>query len=98
TTFRIYLPSSREPVEMASETAAPEVPRGAGEVVLLAEDEPVVRHLAAESLRSAGYTVLEAPTAPEAAQMCAEHEGPIHLLLTDVVMPQLSGPALARQA
>jgi len=46
----------------------------------------------------AGYHVLEALTSPEAARLCEHHDGPIHLLLTDVIMPQLSGPALAKLA
>jgi two-component system, cell cycle sensor histidine kinase and response regulator CckA len=98
TTFRVYLPHSGEslPDPEPAPQAAP--PRGGDEVILIAEDEPLVRRLAAGCLRMAGYHVLEAPSSPEAVLMCAQHDGTIHLLLTDVVMPQLSGPALARQA
>jgi two-component system cell cycle sensor histidine kinase/response regulator CckA len=98
TTFRVFLPRSTTPVDGVGPAARPVPARGAGEVVLLAEDEPLVRNLVARCLRIAGYEVLEAPTSPEAALLCERHEGPIHLLLTDVVMPQLNGPALARRA
>jgi two-component system, cell cycle sensor histidine kinase and response regulator CckA len=98
TTFRVYLPHCAEPVQAVEPTPASATPRGGGEVILVAEDEPLVRGLAARGLRRAGYHVLEALTSPEAARLCEQHDGPIHLLLTDVIMPQLSGPALAKQA
>jgi len=98
TTFRIYLPRCAESVPRPDTAAEPERLPGGGEVILLAEDQPLVRELAARCLRQAGYTVLDAPSAPDAARVCESHEGPIHLLLTDVVMPHLSGAALAQQA
>jgi two-component system cell cycle sensor histidine kinase/response regulator CckA len=74
---------------------APELPRGS-ETVLLVEDEPVVRALSARILRKHGYTVLEAQNGHDALSLAATYEGgPIDLLMTDVVMPQMGGEALA---
>jgi DNA-binding NtrC family response regulator len=61
------------------------------------EDEPAVRGLVHETLRLHGYTVLEARHGIEALMTGAKHQGPIHLLLTDVVMPQMSGPEVAEK-
>jgi hypothetical protein len=65
--------------------------------VLLAEDEDAVRQFARRALQSAGYRVLVARDGPDAVGVAARHDGPIHALLTDVVMPGMSGPDLARQ-
>jgi CheY-like chemotaxis protein len=67
------------------------------ETILVVEDEPMVRALMVDMLRRTGYTVLEALQADEALKLVDEHGGPIHLLLTDVVMPRMSGPALAKE-
>jgi PAS domain S-box-containing protein len=98
TTFRVWLPSSAEPVREPEPAAASRPPWGRGEAILLVEDDPHVRALAAQFLRQAGYSVVEAPTAPDALSRCAPAAGPIDLLLTDVIMPELSGPVLAQQA
>jgi PAS domain S-box-containing protein len=95
-TFRIHLP------RVAAEVAAPEVavpradrgPSGT-ETVLVVEDEPTVRKLARQTLERAGYCVLEAADGPAALAAAATWDGPIHLVLTDVVMPGMSGPELA---
>jgi CheY-like chemotaxis protein len=63
----------------------------------LVEDEPAVRGLVHETLRLHGYTVLEARHGIEALLTSAKYVGPIHLLLTDVVMPQMSGPEVAEK-
>ena len=59
------------------------------------EDEEAVRDLAGRILKLKGYKVITPSNPTEAAQVCEQHEGPIHLLLTDVVMPTMSGPQLA---
>ncbi len=65
------------------------------ETILLAEDETVLLKLTGHVLRSYGYTVLEAARGHEAIRISAQHQGPIHLLISDVVMPELGGPQLA---
>ena len=67
------------------------IPRGS-ETVLVVEDEDMVRRLAVQVLRKQGYKVLEAPNSGEAFLVCEQHQDPIHLILTDVVMPRMSGP------
>ncbi len=65
--------------------------------VLVVEDEEEVRALARDVLEMNGYTVLEAMDAADAIRIDETHPGPIHLLITDVVMPRMSGPELARR-
>lgn len=67
------------------------------ETVLIVEDEEAVRELAREILENTGYTVLEARHGVEALLISDRHNGPIHLLLTDVIMPQLNGRGLAQR-
>jgi PAS domain S-box-containing protein len=97
TSFKVYLPQieySSEPEERpVVEVAAV----GGSETILLVEDEDVVRGLARKILEAAGYLVLEANGGADAVRLCQEHEGPIHLLLTDVVMPSTSGREVAEQ-
>ena len=93
-TFRIYLPRVDEPLEAAGVPPAVVAPVEGTETVLLAEDEQLVRSLARKVLEQAGYTVLVAAGGPEALQVAALYDGPIHLLLTDVVMPEMSGREL----
>jgi CheY-like chemotaxis protein len=69
-------------------------PRGT-ETVLLVEDEDSVRALARISLQTSGYTVLEAATGEEGVALCDRHGGPVHLLVTDVVMPGMGGRQVA---
>jgi two-component system cell cycle sensor histidine kinase/response regulator CckA len=95
TSFKIYLPR----VDQAAEKpGAPkpyvEVPRGT-ETVLLAEDEQDVREVAREFLESGGYKVLEASNAADALRLVGEHKGAIDLLVTDMVMPGMTGQELA---
>ncbi len=95
TTFKIYLPRVEEAATAeAPPAASSRAPRGS-ETVLLTEDEDIVRTLAREILESHGYTILEARRGSEALQVCERFEGEIHLLLTDVVMPRMSGRDLA---
>jgi PAS domain S-box-containing protein len=93
-TFRVYLPRTGGPADAAQPPAAEIGPLEGRETVLLVEDDLVVRELASQILEIKGYTVLEAGDAGEARRICREHEGPIHLLLADVVMPQMGGRAL----
>jgi signal transduction histidine kinase len=93
--FRILLPCAEGPRE-AAQAGAEAAPRAAGgETVLVVEDEPNIRALACEMLESHGYLTLRAGSGEEALGLAVRHSGPIHLLLADVVMPGLAGPALA---
>jgi PAS domain S-box-containing protein len=94
TTFVVYVPVVNEAVEPLAPPAEGASP-GGQETILLAEDEPSVRHVAASSLRHRGYHVLEAADGREALDVAAAHHGPIHLLVADVVMPSMGGLELA---
>ncbi len=94
TTFRIHVPAVSEPEDTATELADRSEARGK-ETVLICEDEGLVLRLASRVLKDAGYTVLEAQAGDQAIQAAASHPGPIHLLVTDVVMPGLNGRQLA---
>jgi two-component system, cell cycle sensor histidine kinase and response regulator CckA len=97
TTFTIHLPQVDSPVtEIQVETAPQVLPHG-WETILLIEDEAVVRDLVRQVLQAAGYAVFEAANSEQALQLCSAHRGPIHLLLSDVVLPGLSGPEVAEQ-
>ena len=93
-TFEIYLPRSEEPVGAAPERAVMAVARGR-ETLLLAEDAGAVRAVTRAILERAGYSILEASTGAEALALARRCTETIHLLVTDVVMPGMSGPALA---
>jgi len=97
TTVKVYLPRAGESADTGAlrEDAAP-LPVGT-ETILLAEDEERVRSLAAGVLAQQGYTVIEACDGQEALAKAREYQGEIHLLLTDIVMPKLSGKDLADQ-
>jgi CheY-like chemotaxis protein len=97
TTLCIHLPLVDE---VTAETQTARAAEGAGrgtETVLLVEDEGEVREMVAQMLRRSGYTVLVAPDGPRALRVSADHGGPIHLLLTDVVMPEMSGFELSQR-
>jgi signal transduction histidine kinase/CheY-like chemotaxis protein len=96
-TFKIYLPQVQESADTPAERRAAKPTRGGAETVLLVEDEDEVRDLTREVLEGLGYTVLEARLPGEAVRISEQHLGPIHLLLTDVVMPELNGRQLARR-
>jgi two-component system, cell cycle sensor histidine kinase and response regulator CckA len=96
TAVSIYLPVAVE--TRALPTAAPDGPRPAGsETILLAEDEAVVRNLVCEILQHAGYTVLAAADGREALRLSKQHPGEIDLMVTDVVMPGMSGRDVAER-
>ena len=98
TTFSIYLPEFTGPVAGAAAGAAPPAsPRGA-ETILIVEDEPAVRRMAARALRSQGYAILEAENGAEALELLSRGtEGPVDLVLSDVVMPILNGRELGER-
>jgi CheY-like chemotaxis protein len=97
TTFKIYLPRVEGGVlEPQPKAAAPAV-LGGEETILLVEDDATLRDLISTALRKNGFTVLEASHGGEALLICEREKAPIHLLLTDVVMPQISGSALAER-
>jgi two-component system cell cycle sensor histidine kinase/response regulator CckA len=94
TSFKIYLPRVDQPVEKSGSTqSSSEAPRGTG-TILLAEDEQDVREVAREFLESGGYTVIEAHDGAEAIQLVEKHKGAIDLLVTDMVMPGMTGQEL----
>lgn len=97
TKLKIYLPAVEEVAE-AMQPAGPAGEARAGtETILLAEDEPALRRMVRQALSQRGYTVLEAADGEAALQVSEHHQGVIHLLLTDVVMPRLGGPELAER-
>jgi len=96
TTFRIYLPRVDEVVGEVEEKEVSGLPCG-NETILVVEDEEEVRKLTARILRKQGYNVLEASQGKEAFSLCEEQEGPIHLMVTDVLMPGLTGAELAKR-
>jgi CheY-like chemotaxis protein len=101
TTFTIHLPHVEADAETAVEAseAAPATAAStsSAETILVVEDDDEVRALVVEILRTNGYTVLAAADGPKALHFAARHPGPIHLLLTDIVMPYLNGWELAQQ-
>jgi signal transduction histidine kinase/ActR/RegA family two-component response regulator len=97
TTFKLYLPRVDEEVEDAEQSVSPkELVKGV-ETLLLVEDEDMVRQLMYEILEREGYKVLVAPNGQEALVMSEQHEGEIDLIITDVVMPGMSGPQLVER-
>jgi CheY-like chemotaxis protein len=96
-TFKVYLPRVDAPTEAAALPGPDKGTEVGTETILLAEDNEQLRKLARVFLDRIGYRVLTAANAAEALVRASEHDGPIHLLLTDVVMPGESGPQLARR-
>jgi CheY-like chemotaxis protein len=97
TTFRVYLP--RVPDAPSEEEPAPAPARSPSgiETVLLVEDDASIRKALRQALQRSGYRILEAPNPGEAILISEQHTGLIHLMLTDVVMPRMSGPELAER-
>jgi signal transduction histidine kinase/CheY-like chemotaxis protein len=97
TSFRILLPRCHAPGAAVEVKPPARPPSAAGETVLVVEDEPAIRSLACEMLEGQGYRTLSAGSGEEALGLAVRHAGPIHVLLADVVMPGLAGPALAER-
>jgi two-component system cell cycle sensor histidine kinase/response regulator CckA len=94
TTFKIYLPCVDEIVEKPRWTGEDATKNSGTETILLAEDEEIVRTLVFEILSGNGYTVLPAASGEAALTICREYAEPIHMLLTDVIMPKMGGSEL----
>jgi CheY-like chemotaxis protein len=97
TIFKIYFPLANAPIS----NTVPEYPAAGSfhgtETVLVVEDEPSVRQLVCNTLRAHGYGVLEAGDSEKALAVAAEHDDPIHLLLTDVTLPRMNGLILYKK-
>jgi two-component system, cell cycle sensor histidine kinase and response regulator CckA len=94
--FRILFPRVDAPADDFPVPSAGSSPEVGNETVLLVEDETVVRQLVAEILELSGYTVLQAGDGPSALELLRRHRGDVELLVTDVVMPGMSGPEVAQ--
>lgn len=96
TTFRLYLPRALDDRDGAHvEMPAPDVARG-HETILLVEDEPVMLTMAGLMLGRFGYHVIPAARPNDALRVATDHKGPLHLIITDVIMPEMNGPTLAK--
>ncbi len=93
--FTIHLPWVEDAAEVEPQERPARADARGTETILVVEDETTVRELARELLELNGYTVLEATHGQEALRICRTHDGPIHLMLTDVVMPHMNGHELA---
>ena len=96
TSVKVYLPRIDQPAAIETESLRGTVTSGS-ETVLLVEDDEMVRHLVRETLVCAGYKVLDTSDPLEARRLSDSYRGPIHLLITDVVMPKVSGRELAEE-
>ena len=96
TTFEIYLPRHAAKVTRLQQEGPTEPAKRGHETILVVEDEPAILKLTAMMLENLGYTVLSAPTPGDAIHLAETYSGEIHLLLTDVVMPEMNGRDLAR--
>jgi two-component system cell cycle sensor histidine kinase/response regulator CckA len=94
--FQTLLPRVARPADLHSVQEALHFSAG-GETILLVEDDPAVRRMAAQVLMETGYKILAAPSGADALRIAAEYKGILDLLLTDVIMPGMMGPELARQ-
>ncbi len=98
TTFKIYLPRTDEEAIGPAAVPPSEPLRGGSETILVAEDEQALRAIIREVLEESGYSVLESSSPEQALELARSHPGPIHLMLTDVVMPRRSGREIASDA
>jgi CheY-like chemotaxis protein len=91
--FQVYLPAQMAEGASMPSPVQTEVPRGNGELVLLIDDEEPVRHITGQTLESFGYRVLPAADGVEASSLYASHKEKISVVLTDMMMPVMDGPA-----
>jgi two-component system cell cycle sensor histidine kinase/response regulator CckA len=97
TVFEIYLPAAEEDEKGTARSARLSTSWHGNETILVAEDEPDVRQLVLATLEQLGYTVLQAADGYEALRLLEQNRAPVHLLLTDVIMPLMNGPELAKR-
>jgi len=97
TTFKIYLPKVKEGAELEKKERIPVGDLNGSETVFIVEDDDRVRNLARKILERYGYSVLEAENGEDALRVSKEHDGSIHLMITDVVMPKMSGRETAER-
>jgi CheY-like chemotaxis protein len=98
TTIKIYIPGvSEEAVAISRQSAAPFEKPGGSETILVVEDEEIVRDLIRQTLARCGYDVLDAGCGEEAIDACSRREATVHLVLTDVVLPDMSGVDLSKR-
>ncbi|MCU0748074.1 MAG: PAS domain S-box protein [Akkermansiaceae bacterium] len=96
TRFRIYLPALTEPGWAAVDSPQSELPKGKGETVLVVDDEVYIRQVTSRTLEAYGYKVLLASNGSEAVSLYVEHQDEIQIVLTDMMMPVMDGPATVR--
>jgi two-component system, cell cycle sensor histidine kinase and response regulator CckA len=96
-TFRIYLPRHTQPAVAAQMESLTDTPRGSGETVLVVEDAPMILEMTKSILERLGYRVLTAAAPGEAVTLAGKYPGGVHLLMTDVVMPEMNGQDLAKK-
>jgi PAS domain S-box-containing protein len=96
TEFKVYLRADESHAGVEAEEAGPELPMGHGELVLVVDDEAAVREITRSTLEAYGYRVMTAGDGTEAVALCAQHKDEIKVMLTDVMMPFMDGPATIR--
>ena len=97
TTFEVYFPRKSTVQQSVKEDVVHPISIRGSETILLVEDETDVRHLVKKILEQVGYTILEAENGQDALDQWEQTDGPIHLIITDVAMPQMGGQALVQQ-
>jgi len=97
TTFKIYLPQVAETAETGVSKKPQQHRKQGSETILLVEDDAAVRDLVSAMLTAQGYTVLVSQQAQDAGTICERHSGRIHLLITDMVLPGMSGREIAKR-
>ncbi|MDX2052324.1 MAG: response regulator [Polyangiaceae bacterium] len=95
TTVKVYFPLSERPIEAPMDDSIQNGPTRGTETLLVVEDDPSVRQLACSILQRHGYHVLSAPSGGDALLICEQHQAEIDLMITDVIMPRMSGRQLA---